>query len=161
MADGKIYITISDTRGGSGTGVNNEADTVNESSKKENAVAQYARHRFFNFVESQAKQYVNYTVSNIGNFTGDYTAQRNIEEAMTVGGMLLNLGTSVIAGAKMGGPYGAIIAATITVGSKLIEFGYREKSEQFQNRKTNRNIDMMRNRLGLQGLTDSSRTGGY
>ena len=158
---GKIYITISDTRGGSGTGVSNEADTGDVSQKKESTLAKYARHRFFNFVESQAKQYVNYTIGNIGNFTGNYTAQRDAEEAMKNISTIINIGVSVAAGAKMGGWVGALIGGVISVGSEAINFAYREKSESFQNRKTNRNIEMMRKRLGLEGLTDGSRTGGY
>ena len=160
MSDGKIYITISDTRNGSGGGVS--PDTQNEQSQdKESAVGKYLQHRFFNFVEGQAKQFVNYTVSNIGNFTGNYQAQRDVQVIMDNASFLINLGTSIVAGAKMGGAWGAVLAGAITVGSKAINFGYQEYSEQFQNRKVNRNIDMMRRRLGLEGLTDGSRTGGY
>lgn len=160
MADGKIYITISDTRGGSGAGVGNEADKQQEKGK-DSALGKYIWHRFYNFVESQAKQYVNYTVSNIGNFTGDYTTQRETEEMLKIASMMIGfVTTTVAAGAKYGAP-GAIIAASISIGSEAINFAYREKSESFQNRKTNRNIDMMRKRLGLEGLTDGSRTGGY
>lgn len=160
MSDGKIYITISDTRNGSGGGVS--PDTQGEQSQdKDSAVGKYLQHRFFNFVEGQAKQFVNYTVSNIGNFTGSYETQRDIQAVMESASFLINLGTSIASGAKMGGVWGAVIAGSIAVGSKAINFGYQEYSEQFQNRKINRNIDMMRRRLGLEGLTDGSRTGGY
>ena len=159
MADGKIYITISDTRGGSGAGVGEGAGTQND--RKENAVGKYVQHRFFNFIESQAKQAVNYTISNIGNFTGNYQAQRDTEELLKGVSIAINIGASIAAGAKMGGWVGAIIGGIISIGSEAISFGYRERSEQFQNKKTNRNIEMMRRRLGLEGLTDGSRTGGY
>lgn len=162
MSDGKIYITISDTRNGSGSGVSPDAPSIEKQSQdKDSVLAKYAQHRFFNFVEGQAKQFVNYSVSNIGNFTGSYQTQRDIQAMMSGASFLINLGTSIFAGLKMGGVPGAVIAGSIAVGSKLIDFGYQEYSEQFQNRKVNRNIDMMRRRLGLEGLTDGSRTGGY
>lgn len=159
MADGKIYITISDTRGGSGAGVNNEADS--EPQKRESELSKFIWHKFRNTLDSQIKQNINYTVGNIGNFTGNYTAQRDAEELLR--GINLAVGvisTTIAAGVKYGAP-GAIIAATISIGSEVVNFAYRERSESFQNRKMNRNIDLMRKRLGLEGLTDGSRTGGY
>ena len=163
MSNGKIYITISDTRNGSGGGVSPDtlSETSEQSQDKESALSKYARHRFFNFVEGQAKQFVNYSVNNIGNFTGNYQTQRDVQVIMDNASFLINLGTSVASGAKMGGVWGAVIAGSIAISSKLINVGYQEYSEQFQNRKVNRNIDMMRRRLGLEGLTDGSRTGGY
>ena len=167
MADGKIYITISDTRGGSGAGVSNEADTgVAESKQGGSKLGNFIWHRFYNTVESQAKQYINYTIGNIGNFTGSYSAQRDAEEGLRITNLLVSTVSSSITAfvAFGGGPQGGVaaaIAATISIGSEAINFAYREKSESFQNRKTNRNIELMRRRLGLEGLTDGSRTGGY
>jgi hypothetical protein len=167
MADtGKIYITISDTRGGSGSGrtpdVPNSQSNQDEEEQKTGMLNQYIRHRFFNLVQSQVKQAVNYTVGNIGNFTGNYQSQRDIEQGISAINWLVNIGTSFYTGTKTtGSPIGGAVAAVLTVGSGLISAGYREYTEWFQNRKDNRNIEMMRNRLGLQGLTDGSRTGGY
>ena len=157
MADGKIYITISDTRGGSGAGVGEEAETQDK--KNKSGMQQFMK--VFGFVEGQAKQFLNYSVANIGNFTGNYQSQREVQAALNAVNFTINLGTSIFVGAKTGGVPGAIIAGVLSIASKAIEFGYREYSESFENRKVNRNIDMMRNRLGLQGLTDGSRTGGY
>lgn len=167
MADtGKIYITISDTRGGSGSGrtpdVPNSQPNQDEDEQKTGKLSNYIRHRFFNFVEAQTKQAINYTVGNIGNFTGNYQAQRDMEQGMNAINWLVNIGTSFYAGTvATGSPAGGAVAVALSVGSGLASAGYREYSEWFQNRKDNRNIEMMRNRLGLQGLTDGSRTGGY
>lgn len=162
MADsGKIYITISDTRNGSGGGRTPDGpQEPNE--EKRNPLASYARHRFYNFIESQAKQAVNYTIGNIGNFTGNYQVQRDMEQTMAAVNWLISTASAAYTGFKVtGSPIGAAVAVAISVGSGLINAGYREYAENFQNRKDNRNIEMMRNRLGLQGLTDGSRTGGY
>ena len=158
MSDGKIYITISDSRGGSGVGVSNAADTEKD---KKSTVGQYLQHRFFNFIQGQASQFVNYSINNIGNFTGDYQTQRNVQTMMSAVNFFINTFSEAITGAQAGGVAGALAGITIAVGSQVINFGYSELSEQFQNRKVNRNIDMMRKRLGLEGLTDGSRTGGY
>lgn len=159
MADGKIYITISDRRGGSGAGVSSDADT--ESSKKETSVGKYVQHRFFNFMEGQAKRFVSYSVGNIGNFTGNYQAQRDIEVTVGALSFAINLASAAYTGAKAGGWVGAVVALTTATLSEGANIGYREYSEWFQNKKDNHNIDMMRKRLGLEGLTDGSRTGGY
>ena len=162
MADGKIYITISDTRGGSGAGVSNEADkAVRETKEKSSTLGAFAQHSFFNFIEGQAKQFVNYSINNIGNFTGNYQAQEDAQNVMKGISFVANLGTAIYTGAKAGGIWGAAIAGTISIGGSLINWAYQEHTEKFQNRKINRNIDMMRRRLGLEGLTDGSRTGGY
>lgn len=159
MADGKIYITISDSRRGSGSGVSNDADNTEE---KENPLSKYARHRFFNFAEGQAKQFVNYTVGNIGNFTGNYIEQSEVQGMIRNISFLVNLGTAIYSGVKMTKSWvGGVIAGAISIGSQAINFGYQEYTETVMNRRTNRNIEMMRNRLGLQGLIDGSRTGGY
>ena len=163
---GKIYITISDTRGGSGAGVGNETDTNITQSKQGSKLGSFIWHRFYNAVESQAKQYVNYTIGNIGNFTGNYSAQRNAEEGIKIANMLMSLGSSTVNafvsfGGGVQGGVAAAVVASISIGSEAMNIYYREKSESFQNRKTNRNIEMMRRRLGLEGLTDGSRTGGY
>lgn len=159
--DGKIYITISDTRNGSGGGVSPDVPNQPQSDKdKGSNLADFAKHKFFNFIQSEAKQFVNFSVNNIGNFTGNYQAQRDAQANLEAAGFLINLGTSIAAGAKMGGGWGALIAGTITIASKAISIGYSAYADDFNNRKINRNMEYMRMRLGLDGLTDGSRTGG-
>lgn len=162
MSDGKIYITISDTRYGSGGGVSSDTPGATENDDKESVLSKYARHRFFNMIESNAKQFVNYSVNNIGNFTGNYQAQRDAQATLSAANFLINLGTSMYAGAKMTKSWvGAVVAGAITIAQTGINFGYQMYSDILENKRTNRNIDIMRTRLGLEGLTDGSRTGGY
>lgn len=162
MADGKIYITISDTRGGSGVGQSPDTQPEKEDESKTGMLGKYIRHKFFNIIESQAKQAINYTVSNIGNFTGNYQAQRNAEQSLNALNYLISMGTAFYSVTKStGSPVAGGIAVAAMVGTSIISAGYKEYTEWFQNKKDNRNIEMMRNRLGIQGLTDGSRTGGY
>lgn len=159
MADGKIYITISDTRGGSGAGVSNDADT--ESNKdKESSLKKYVAHKARNFIESEAKVLVNYTIGNYGNFTGDYLTQSELSQAMSGINFGIELGTAISMGAK-GGWVGVLVAIATFGTVKGIQFGLQERSEKFQQARTNRNISIMRDRLGMNGLTNGSRSGGY
>lgn len=164
MADGKIYITISDTRGGSGAGVSNDADTGG--SDKKQTITDFAKHKFLHLVDNEAKTFVNYSIGNIGNFTGNYQAQRDAQTAMSMMSEMINIGSSAVTafasfGGGMQGGIAAAITVAATVTTKAINFGLQEYAEQFNNRRINRNIDYMRNRLGLEGLTNGSRSGGY
>lgn len=164
MADGKIYITISDTRGGSGAGVSNDADTEASGSKK--SLKDFAEHKFFHLIENEAKQYVNYSIGNIGNFTGNYQAQRDTEAAVNVVNEVIGIGVATLgAFVQFGpGPSGAAAAAIVAataISTKGVNMLLQEKSIQFENKKVNRNIDIMRNRIGLEGLTNGGRTGNY
>ena len=170
MADGKIYITISDTRGGS-----NEVETANAAAKNnanssgKTALGLMAFNKFIDFAQTEANQYVNFTIGNIGNFTGSYSAQKEMEVTMKYLNYFSNLGISSVGTfinftAASGSPLAGGIAATAEVILKgaitLIDKGiFQEKAEQFNMRRTNRNISLMRQRLGLEGLTDGSRTG--
>ena len=171
MADGKIYITISDNRG-----ANNEVETANAEAKSTSnnngstALGLMAFNKFINFAENQANQYVNFTIGNIGNFTGSYSAQKEMEASMRAINFVGNLGISAIGtfvqftamtGNVAAGGIAAIVDIALNVGSSLISFGYQEQVEQFNMRRTNRNISLMRERLGLEGLTNGSRSGGY
>lgn len=164
MADGKIYITISDTRGGSGAGVSNDADTGG--SDKNQTIADFAKHKFFHLIESEARTFVNYSIGNIGNFTGNYQMQRDVQQTFGILSEMINIGSASVTAFKAfkGGTQGAIaaaITAAATIAGKAINFGMKEYQEQFENRRTNRNIELMRNRLGLEGLTNGNRSGGY
>lgn len=157
--DGKIYITISDTRGGKGAGVSNDSDK--KSDKKENTALKFARHKFFNFVENEARTIANYSISNIGNFTGDYMAQYEIQASIEMISFAVDLGMAAATGAKIGGGIGAAVAVGVELTAKGISKALSINSEIFEYKKINRNIDIMRERLGLEGLTNGGRTGGY
>lgn len=162
--DGKIYITISDTRGGSGVGVSNDSDT--QASNNESTLKKYVAHKVRNLIEGEARTFVNYTIGNYGNFTGDYVAQSEMQGAMNAVNFFIELGSAVSTGIKMGGggigsAIGAIVAITSFSIVKGVNFGLQEYSEKFQQTKTNRNLSIMRERLGMEGLTNGSRSGGY
>ena len=157
MADGKLYIIVTDQLpGGSGPLTPDKSSDTNKD--KENALADFAKHKFFNLIESQAKQAVNYTISNIGNFTGNYVSQTHVQDAKQVLDTFINLGMSAFAGFKMtGSPWGAVIAAGVSlVGSGISQIeqlyaGYVE------NAKINRQISQLRTRAGLNSTNNGSR----
>lgn len=79
--DGKIYIIITDKRpSGGSSDISNDKE---ESSTKDNVFLDFAGHKFFNMIQSQMKKDIMYNINNIGNFTGDYITQKNVNEAMT------------------------------------------------------------------------------
>lgn len=159
--DGKIYITISDKRFG-----RNEPDTptlttpgqADKEKDKGNPLADYAKHQFFSLIKSQATQAVNYTISNIGNFTGNYVSQMHTQDSVNLLNTLINYGTSAYAGFKMtGSPIGALVA----VGIQAIGSGITKVEELYagyvQNARQNYAIAQLRTRAGLNSNNNGSR----
>ena len=158
-ADGKIYIYITDKLpGGDGKP---GPDAVSKEDKKESTLAKYAQHRFFNFLESEAKQIVNYEISNIGNFTGNYVAQRKVQTAVSAGTRLLNIGNAAVAGFVAAGPVGAIIGASLAIATSVITYFEEERVAQLEFKRQNYNLSILKERSGLYALDNESRTGGY
>lgn len=155
-ADGKIYITISDTRTGEGGG-DKEPKEKKPRRTQEEILRDFAKHQFFNFIENEAKQMVNYSLSNIGNFTGDYNAQRQVNFARSAINVATGLVTSAYMGFAVGGPVGALIGAGISAASQVINFGLQLNSESIEIKKQNYNIQQLRQLSGLDGLTNGSR----
>lgn len=160
-ADGKIYIYITDKIPGGDAKPGQDA--VSKEDKKESTLAKYAQHRFFNFLESEAKQIVNYEISNIGNFTGNYVAQRKVQTAVSAGTRLLNIGNAASAGfiATGGNIVGAIIGASLAVATSAITFFEQERVAQLEFKRQNYNLNILKERSGLYALDNESRTGGY
>lgn len=158
MADGKIYITITDepiqqnVNEVSGGGSNNSLPKA----KTQDGVG-VAGHYFLNIMESEVKAMVNYSLGNIGNFTGNYITQNNVNSALRIGGKLIGLGTSIAAGAAMGGPVGAVAAGIAYTAGEITNFALQEKSNNFAYKKQNREIDILRQMSGLDTLTNGSR----
>ena len=154
--DGKIYITISDKRFGRNKA---EADAQNDQDKekeKSSPVKDYITHKFRNLIESQAKQAVSYTISNIGNFTGDYIKQAQVSNAVQLINFGIEFGTALAAGAKYGGPGVAVAAAVFLIG-KGISTGEQVYADYVENRKQNLAIDQLRTRAGLNSANNGSR----
>ena len=156
MSDGKIYITISDARTGEvikGTNLT----TPKKEKDPEEELQKYIMHEFRNFITSQAKNMVNYSLGNVGNFTGDYNSQRSINYGLSAAGVASNIVMGAVAGAKVGGAYGALIGAGIAATSQIINFGLQMNSQNLEIRKQNYNISQVRQLSGLDGLTNGSR----
>ena len=155
--DGKIYITISDTRGGKGGPGTGEVPVKKEKEKK-NPLADYAKHAFFNLIESQAKQAVTYTISNIGNFTGDYISQTHVQDSMEVLNSVINLGMSFAGGTvATGSPIGGLIAVGTQLIGKGISTGMQYYAGYVENVRINKNINLLRTRSGLNSSNNGSR----
>lgn len=94
------------------------------------------------------RQAVNFGLSNVGNFTGNYIAQENINQALeTLSGV-----SSIVMGAVSGGWVGAVIAtASVAVRGITKEIS---RSINYQNQEIN--SSMMRQRSG-NALYDGSR----
>ncbi len=159
--DGKIYITISDRRFGTNKAEADEQNQVDKqkSEKKDSKgiISDYAKHQFFNMIQSQAKQAVNYTVSNIGNFTGNYQSQRHIQESMQILQFGTDIAMSAIAGAKYGGAWGAVAGVGVALIGKGINFAQEYYAGYVENARTNRDIKQLRTRAGLNGSNNGSR----
>lgn len=156
--DGKIYITISDKRFGQNIA---EADAQNQIDKekesKESSVKSLLKHRFFNFIESEAKQAVTYTIGNIGNFTGDYVTQQHVSDAMHVLNFVMDIGTAAGAGAASGGWVGAAVGVALTITSKGITMGQEAYASWVEGARQNRDIAQLRSRAGLNSTNNGNR----
>lgn len=155
--DGKLYIIITDKREDDGKGGNTPSSSSQKEAASKKTAQSYAVHQFYNFVTSQAKQFVTYNIQNIGNFTGNYVTQRKVSEAVNVLTIGMNIATAGIAGFKIGGPIGAAVSTAIAVAGTAINAGYQSYTQRIENAKTNYNIDQLRRRSGLNVYTDGSR----
>ena len=155
--DGKLYIIISDKRDDDGNGGNTPADTTQKDSNKKSSQS-IITHQFYNFITSQAKQFVNYNIQNIGNFSGDYITQRRVNEAIQGLNITMNIGGAFISGTMMtGNPLVGAAFATIAIAGTAINAMYQSHTQRIQNAKTNYNIDQLRRRSGLNTYIDGSR----
>lgn len=159
MTDGKIYITISDQRGKGGIGgsTGGTESAVNTRENKTNALGDYAKHEFFNLIKQNATKIVNYSIGNIGNFSGDYLSQTNINATMSNISTIASYGMAAAAGMSYGGPLGAAIAVGVKMVTDAVSFGLNEKTNRVQNKKTNYEISKLKDLSGLNALIDVSR----
>lgn len=156
--DGKIYITISDTRaGGGGTTSLSELSKNRQADwwKMTQGVLRADQEYYQNAVTvagamvGMATQSVNFALSNIGNFSGSYQSQREIDAAKSA-----ILKTTGFLGATVaGGGAGAVAYASVM----LFNFGISEFVNEVQFRKQNYDIAKLREISGLNGLTNGGR----
>lgn len=158
---GKIYITISDQRlgDGKGGGKDDPDKVINPFDDNEtDALSKYAQHRFFSFIKSQASQMVNYTIGNIGNFTGDYQVQREVQVIQKMAGFGINLGLSFKAGVSLAGSTaGGLIGVSLAIATEAINYGLQEMTGRLSNRNQNYEIEQLREISGLNALTNGGR----
>lgn len=93
------------------------------------------------------KQIVNYAVSNIGNYTGDYVKQDRVQQAMDV---VSTIGTIGVAFATNW------VAGILTVGALAVKEGLNYRSEQQNIKHAENNAEYLRKRSG-NSLTNGSR----
>lgn len=173
MNDGKIYITLSDkrTEGVSGGGKLEKKDYIRrrktlpdelkvDFSNGINEGVAYLQHEFIHIIKQQASQYINYSIENIGNFTGNYQTQRDIQAALNAGSILANAAASgLYIGAITMNPVLGLFAATVSVGTYAINYNRQEKANQFAIKRQNHEIELMRDISGLNSLTNGGRIG--
>ena len=155
-SDGKIYIIVTDKLpdGSSGQIVNN---TKKSEESDDELFAHWARDKIINTTKNIINSSVNYGITNIGNFTGDYITQTKINNAMHNLNALKSIGLGAVAGFKVGGIYGAVIGASLSVINSSVSSIEMIHSNRVQNKKTNYEIEQLRNRAGLNTLLDWSR----
>ena len=162
MADGKLYIIITDEENGGG-GPNPKPTPPRPTPQKPQESTDsigdngFFKHQFYNFIESQAKQFANYALNNIGNLTGNYNTQANIQAGVQMLNQVKGIGMSIAAGTQMGGPYGAIAGAIIGVATTAINYAYSDFSYGVEVKKQNRYTDELRKLSGLDSRTNGSR----
>ena len=157
MANNKLYITISDKRLGDGNGQVPSNSASKSEEKEDTLLKRYAEHELFHFVKSSAMTTINYSVSNIGNMTGDYITQRKVATAKQMVESGVSIGMSTLAGAKVGGPIGAAIGFVVGVGGNAINGYFEDLKNRTENAKTNYNIEQLRDKVGLNTKLDGSR----
>lgn len=157
MEDGKLYVIITDKTGGGGDG---KPDGEKDKDKEEsNPLADYAKHQLMHLVKSTTSKAVNFGVSQIGNLTGDYALQNQVENVKNTINALVSIGLLAYAGGKIAGPIGAVIGAGVSVVNQVVDYGISIATQNINTMKQNYQIDMLRIRAGLDGSTNGSRTG--
>lgn len=155
--DGKIYITISDKRGGGG-GSDQPAITPEEKEPKSKPLNDYLKHAFFNLIQDTAKKAINNTISQIGNYRGDYYAQRQIQTAISALNKGGTLALSFFAGTGITGSLTGGIVGLIATGTAMgINYGLEEFNNRVAIARNNREIGYLRELSGLNTLKDGSR----
>jgi len=159
--NGKLYITISDERGvGSSAGIDGGtlgAGKQQIESRDTNLITRYAEHELFHIVKQVAQQAVNYQLSNIGNFTGNYIRQEEVNQLKQCASDIMNVGMSTFAGFSTAGPIGAVVGFVAGVTSVVSSAVYSDLSAKVSYAKTNFSISQLRERAGLNATYDGSR----
>ena len=165
MNDGKIYIYISHEppasgQGGPDDGGNGDSgnDSGTTTTNNDSLINHWARSHLLNTTKQIAKQAVTFSISNIGNFSGDYITQTHVKQSFDALSGLASVGLGALAGFKYGGgPIGAVIGASLEVVSQTITGITNIISGMVGNSKINYEIAQLKDRSGLNTYVDGSR----
>ena len=165
MNDGKIYIYISHEppasgQGGADDGGNGDSgnDSGTTTTNNDSLINHWARSHLLNTTKQIAKQAVTFSISNIGNFSGDYITQTHVKQSFDALSGLASVGLGALAGFKYGGgPIGAVIGASLEVVSQTVTGITNIISGMVENSKINYEIAQLKDRSGLNTYVDGSR----
>lgn len=150
----KLYITISDERSGDGNTPTPQPDGTDK--EETSVLGRYVEHQMFHLIKAQATQAANFALSNIGNFTGNYSVQRKVNELKQASSNIMNIGMSTLAGAQVGF-VGAIVGFALGTISVVSSSVYQIIENDVENQKANYSIAQLRERAGLNTVFDNSR----
>lgn len=156
-SDGKIYIVITDKMPADSTPMPEDGSGQKEKKDENSLFAHWAREKLISEVRQIATSSINYSLSNVGNFTGDYITQTHINQGREALNALVGIGSAAIAGFKIGGVYGAIIGASLAIVNQTVQAVQSTHSAMVANRRVNYEIEQLRARSGLNVYLDGSR----
>lgn len=159
MANDKLYITISNKSGsGSGSGRKNKTEEEKLAEAQEK-FENYLVTNTLNLIKSKTLSAIDKAVNRIGTFKGDYISSREAQYALAMVKQTSSIISSAVAGATLGGGIGAIAGATFAFTSiivdnvqDMIDYSHAYNMQQYE-------IDLIRQRSGLNSTTNESRTG--
>ena len=155
--DGKIYIVITDRMPGSPGSPEGEGKGEGAKKSESGMVAHWARQRLLGEAKSLASGWLSYGVNNIGNFTGDYTTQMEMQAGMNAISRLSGIGLSALAGLKVAGPWGALIAMGISTINSVTQDIQKHNLRLLEQKKTNYAISQLRERSAMNPYVDWGR----
>lgn len=158
MTDGKIYIYVTDKMPET-VGATTKATAGGSSKDKQDSelLSHWARAKLLGTMKGVATSCVNYSLNNIGNFTGDYITQTNVDNALNNLNNIANIGLTALAGFKIAGPIGAVIGGSLALINSGVNSALNIRSMQIANNKINYEIQQLKVRSGLNTLLDGSR----
>lgn len=158
MNDGKIYIIVTDKLpGGKGETTPEKPKKKEEETSDNSLLMHWARDSLINTAKQTVNKAIDYSLNNIGNFTGNYIAQTHINNLRSNLHTLTSIGESAFAGFMFAGPVGAVISTSLAVLNTGTSSLFQIHSNLVANRKTNYEIEQLRNRSGMNTLLDGSR----
>lgn len=103
-----------------------------------------------------AKRTISYGLSMYGDYTGDYVKQAQIDNALEIGSTILGIGASIVGGAVVGGPVGAIVSGVVAVANTAVNEILKVNTYNLNLAKQNAVASFNSSRIG-RILTDGNR----